>query len=127
MSIKWRSELIPFATTFATQLPPLGDVDLAYLRRAMAVIAPDCSVELEGICPQDATLVVVPEDGDDLTGPSFVIGRETYGLRVSKVHWDVVTEVGVFVSLKDVVTALQVRLAFRTDTDRATPAVVTLH
>ena len=40
-----------------------------------------------GICANEATLVVTPEDGDDETGPSFVISRETYGLRLDQVHW----------------------------------------
>ena len=69
------------------------------VQRAMAEIAPDWAVELEGICTEEATLVVVPEDGDDAIGPSFVISRETYGLRVDQVHWDALTEVGVFASL----------------------------
>ena len=43
-------------------------------------IAPDWAVELEGICDEEATLVVLPEGGDDAIGPSFVISRETYGL-----------------------------------------------
>ena len=125
MSTKRRSELITLVATFAAQVPPLGEADLVYLRRAMGEIAPDWAVELEGLCAQETTLVVVPEDGDDIMGPSFVISRETYGLRVNQVHWDTVTEVGVFASLNDVITALQVRLAFCTD--MTVPASVTLH
>jgi hypothetical protein len=126
MSTKRRSEpTILVATAFAAQIPPLGDADLAYLQRAMAEIAPDWTVEMEGICADEAALVVVPEDGDDATGPSFVVSRETYGLRVSQLHWDTMTEMGVFASLSDVVLALHVRLAFCTDL--TVPASVTLH
>jgi hypothetical protein len=125
MSTKRRSEPTSLAAAFAVQLPPLGDADLVYMQRAMAEIAPDWAVEMEGICSDEAALVVVPEDGDDATGPSFVVSRETYGLRLSQLHWDTMTEVGVFASLTDVVTALQVRLAFCID--MTLPASVTLH
>lgn len=125
MATKRRFEQITLAAGFAAQIPPLGDADLAYVQRAMGEIAPDWSVELEGICTEEATLVVMPEDGDDAAGPTFVVSRETYGLRVNQLHWDVLTEVGVFTSLADVVTALQVRLAFCID--MAVPALVTLH
>jgi hypothetical protein len=126
MPSKRRSELGNFvAAALAGPIPPLGDADLTYLRNAIEEIAPDCSVELEGICPQDATLVVVPEDGDDFAGPSFVVSRETYGLRVSQVQWDEISEIGVFASLSDVVLALEVRLVFTLET--TLPPTVTLH
>jgi hypothetical protein len=126
MATKRRYEQITLARGLAGQISaPFGDADLAYLQRAMAEIAPDWAVELEGICAEEATLVVVPDDGDDASGPSFVVSRETYGLRVDQVHWETMTEVGVFVSLSDVVTALQFRLAFCID--MAVPASVTLH
>ena len=54
-----------------------------------------------------------------------MISRETYGFRLDQVHWDVVTEFGVFASLNDVVAALGARLAFFPD--MATPASVTVH
>jgi hypothetical protein len=44
---------------------------------------------------------------------------------LNQLHWDILTEVGVFSSLSDVVTALQVRLAFCIDA--TAPASVTLH
>lgn len=91
---------------------PLGANDLGFVQRAMAEIAPSWTVELACICVDEATLVLLPADGDDANGPSFMISRESYGFRVDQVHWDVVTEVGVFPALHDVVGALGVRLAF---------------
>jgi hypothetical protein len=70
-------------------------------------------------------LVLVPDDGDDLVGPSFVISRETYGLRVDQVHWDALTEVGVFASLNEVLKVLHARLACCIDT--VIPASITVH
>ncbi len=125
MSIKRRYEYITLARGFAAPIPPIGEADLAYLQRVMAEIAPEWAVALEGISADEFTLVIVPQDGDDATGPSFVVSRETYGLRVNQVHWDVLTEVGVFAALSDVAAALQVRLAFCID--MAAPPSITLH
>jgi hypothetical protein len=111
--------------SFTVQIRPLGDADVAFLQVAMAEIAPDWSVELQGICADEATLVLLPEDGDDATGPSFMITRETYGFRLDQVHWDVLVECGVYASLNDIVAVLAARLAFYPDL--AVPASVTLH
>jgi hypothetical protein len=110
---------------FAVQIRPIGGTDLALVQGAMSEIAPDWSVELQGICEDEATLVLVPEDGDDVMGPSFMISRETYGFRLDQVHWDVLTESGVYASLNDVLAVLAARLAFYPDL--ALPASVTLH
>ena len=110
---------------FAVQIRPIGDADLAFVQVAMAEIAPDWTVELQGICADEATLVLLPEDGDDTMGPSFMISRETYGFRLDQVHWDTLVECGVYASLNDVITVLAARLAFYPDL--AIPASVTLH
>ncbi len=125
MSIKRRIEPNSLVTTFAAPVPPLGDTDLALVQRAMAEIAPDWAVALESICVGETTLVLVPDDGDDRSGPSFVISREAYGLRVDQVHWDEVTEIGVFASLTDILQVLRLRLAFFIDS--AVPASATIH
>ena len=91
----------------------------------MAEIAPEWTVELQGISSEEASLVLTPEDGDDATGPSFMISRETYGFRLDQVHWDALMECGVYASLHDVVAVLAARLAFYPDL--AVPASVTLH
>ncbi len=110
---------------FNMPVRPLGDADLASMQFVLAEIAPEWSVELQGICAEEATLILLPDDGDDENGPSFVISRETYGFRLDQVHWDTMTEVGVFDSLTDVVSALRPRVAFCTA--MAAPAGVTLH
>ncbi len=125
MPIKRRLEQNGFLTTFAAPVPPLGDTDLALVQRAMAEIAPDWAVALESTCADETTLVLVPDDGDDQSGPSFVISREAYGLRVDQVHWDEVTEIGVFASLTDVVETLSRSLAFCIDS--TVPASATIH
>jgi hypothetical protein len=125
MSTKRRFDLTCPNTTFAVPVPPLGRAELEFVQRAMAEIAPDWSVELEGICVDEATLVLLPDGGDDELGPSFVISREACRLRVDQVHWDTLTEVGVFTSMADVLEALRVRLMFHVA--GAIPASVTIH
>jgi hypothetical protein len=125
MSTKRLSHTSTPDSTFSLPVRPLGAADLALVQNAIDEIAPEWSVELHGICVEEATLVLLPEDGDDAMGPGFMISRETYGFRLDQVHWDVLTECGVFASLDDVVTALGVRLAFFPG--MTTPASVTLH
>ena len=110
---------------FAVQVRPIGQSDLGVVQRAMAAIAPSWSVELQGICVDEATLVLLPEDGDDANGPSFMISRETYGFRLDQVHWDVVTEVGLFPALDGVIGALALRLAFFPE--QTVPGSMTVH
>ncbi len=109
---------------FSVPVRPIGDADLVRLQVAMAEIAPDWSVELQGICADEATLVVLPDGGDDAVGPSFVVSRESYRFRLDQVHWDVVTELGAFVSLDDVAAALGVRLAFYSEATLVPSATV---
>jgi hypothetical protein len=125
MSTKRLGHLPSLDSTFSLPTRPLGSADLALLRNAMDDIAPDWSVELHGICVEEATIVLLPEAGDDAMGPSFMISRETYGFRLDQVHWDVLTEFGVFASLEDVIIALAARLAFFPG--MTIPASVTLH
>ncbi len=91
MPNKRRLEHTGLVTAFAAPVAPLGDTELALVQRAMAEIAPDWAVALESTGVNETTVVLVPDDGDDHSGPSFVISREAYGLRVDQVHWDEVT------------------------------------
>lgn len=97
----------------ASVLPvgPLGSAELLLIQLGISEIAPDWAVELLGICSEEATMIILPKSGNDAFGPSFVISRETYGLRVEQVHWDKMTDVGLFMSLDDVLQTLRVRLA----------------
>jgi hypothetical protein len=85
----------------------LGLPELHVMREVLADFAPEWTAELDGICADEARLVVVPENGDDATGPSFVISRENFGYRVDQVHWDAMRDVGLFASLGDVIAAVR--------------------
>jgi hypothetical protein len=125
MSIKWPGVELCQDSGFAVRIRPIGDADLAFVQVAMAEIASDWSVELHGTYTDEATLVLLPEGGDDTMGPSFMISRETCGFRLDQVHWDEITEFGVFASLTNVMAVLAARLALFPDL--AIPPSVTMH
>jgi len=105
--------------------PPLGLADLRFVRDALGDMAPDWCAELEGICADVATIVIVPEDGDDASGPSFVISREGFSYRLDQVRWDQVRDIGVFATLPDLMTAVQQQMV--TDPAAQHGASLTLH
>jgi hypothetical protein len=76
----------------------LAQADVTLVQRAIADIAPEWSVELHGLCAEEATLVLLPDGGDDARGPSFLISQDGTGYVVDQVHWDLVTEIGIFTS-----------------------------
>lgn len=125
MSTRRPGDLIKLKSAIAVRSQPLCEVDVATVRQAIAAIAPDWSVELECAGADDATLVVLPADGDDSIGPSFIVSRDAGGFRVDQIHWDSMTEIGMFSSLGDVAATLRLRLAFCSA--GAPPASVTLH
>jgi hypothetical protein len=125
MSTKRFSQQTSPKLALAAPIVPLGQSDLRFVQLALRELAPAWTADLVGICAFEATLVVVPFDGDDVIGPSFLISRETCGFRLDQVHWDMMAEVGAYESLSDVVSALLVRLL--SSSERGTPALATVH
>ena len=125
MSFKRPASQLSQDLALAMRARPLGRADLVLMRAAMAEAAPDWSVELQGICSDEATLVLLPEDGEDAMGPSLLVSRDSQGFRVDQVHWDVVTEIGIYASLLDVVDVLRLHLAFCSRF--GVPALMTVH
>jgi hypothetical protein len=80
--------------------------DLQIVEAMLADIAPAWSVELHGVSAEDTSLIILPEDGEDALGPSLMISRENYGLRLDQIRWDELTEIGTFPTLGDVVDAI---------------------
>jgi hypothetical protein len=107
------------------EIQPLGLTDLRFVRDAIESFAPDWTAELAGICVDEATVVVVPESGDDASGPSFVISRDSFSYRLDRIHWDLMNEVGSFASLGDVMTA--VRICVRKGEPASRALSLTLH
>jgi hypothetical protein len=106
MSIKHHTDAISKAALHAAPVRCLGQADVALVQRAIADIAPEWSVELHGICAAEATLVLLPANGDEAMGPSFMISQDRSGYLVDHVHWDLVTEIGIFTSFDAAMSAL---------------------
>lgn len=123
MPIKRPSHLTDRLDSLTVPSRPISSAEIGFLQRAVSAIAPDWSVELQ--VPDEATVVVLPEDGDDKLGPTFIISQDGCNLRLAQVHWDVLSEIGLFASMKDVVRVLGGRLGF--GVAEAAPASVTLH
>jgi hypothetical protein len=118
--------IIP-GVAFPVSVPvrPIGKTEMALVQSVLAEVASEWTVELENGDAEDAILVVLPEGGDDATGPSYVISRDSCGLRLDQVHWDQLTEIGVYDSFVEILTTLRPLLAFCAS--YAVPATVTLH
>jgi hypothetical protein len=89
---------------------PLCMGDVAMVAEAIADVAPDWSVELQGICADEASLIMLPEAADDAIGPSFVVQKAACGFRLDQFHWDAFSEIGAFPTMNDVVHAVRARL-----------------
>lgn len=89
---------------------PLTKAEQRSVAEALSDFTPLWAIELQGICVDDATLVVLPESGDDMLAPSFVISREAFGYRLNQVHWDRVSELGQYASLMDTVAMIRQRI-----------------
>ncbi len=111
MSLKRSSHATIQQPVGAMPSRPLGLAEARFVEDALSDVAPDWSVDLEGVCEHEASLVLLPEGGDDAMGPSFVIRRETFGFRLDQLHWDKIQELGIYPALADAVTAVQERLA----------------
>lgn len=99
--------------------------DLQIVEAMLADFGPQWSVELHGISAEDTSLIILPEDGEDALGPSLMISREGYGLRLDQIHWDELTEMGTFPTLGNVVDAIA--RVLQGYSDFKLPASVTIH
>jgi hypothetical protein len=106
-----KRSMIPLNFTLAAPTRPLGLADLRFVEESLGDVAPGWSVDLHGTCADEASLVLLPEGGDDAMGPSFIISRDDLGFRVDQLHWDVMQEIGMYSELGDAVAAVAMRLS----------------
>lgn len=69
-------------------LSNIGTREHADVADAVMEIAPDWSVELCGVTLDDRCVVVMPEDGDDMTGPTYIIRRSGSLVVLEEMRWD---------------------------------------
>ncbi len=90
----------------------LDRADLASVAHAVAAITADWTVELSQVFADEANLIIMPEHGDDDTGPTFVIYHDDGMFCVDQVHWDSCTPIGHFHSLATATQAMVLHLAY---------------
>jgi len=119
--------LLETAKTTHPALAPatISHRDLQLVEALLIDVAPQWAVELHGTSIEDASLVIVPENGEDACGPTFAISTEAFDLRVHKIHWDDVTELGFYPDINAAVAA--VSAALEDFTASHVPANVTIH
>lgn len=88
----------------------MGAREHADVADAVMEIAPDWSVELCGITLDDRCLVVMPDDGDDMTGPTFIIRRTGATVVMEEMRWDECHPVAAGADLHAVIRDLRGRL-----------------
>jgi len=125
MSYKRSSGQTNQKSAITVPAPPLGAADQAFFQSVINEVAPGWTVDLQAICLNDTSLILVPDGGEDQIGPSFSITRESFGFRLDQVQWDEMTEIGIYASLREVLDIICRRLAFCAGVIR--PGSVTIH
>lgn len=111
MRVQPQGQFYPESTVITGVGQPLGEVDLSYVADAVVGFLPDWSVELHRAFNGEATLVLMPDDADDLVGPTFVVRREGGSFSLEQFHWDIYSTVGTFATLREVVYAVRLSVA----------------
>jgi hypothetical protein len=111
---EWRGEL-PAVLTWD---------DLDVVLGMLAEAAPGWSAELNQTCPDESTIVVIPEGANDLIGPAFVLHRSRGRVHLDQFRWDEYRKLGGFRSLDDALAAMRARLAPLVGVGRAGPGSI---
>jgi hypothetical protein len=91
-------------------LEPLGPDHRSYLAAAVADIVPDWTVDLHAEGRADATITIMPEDGDDDLGPTLFVHCDGDTFHLDQLHGDAFSNLGAFGALSDVAHVLRGRL-----------------
>jgi hypothetical protein len=97
------------AATRASRM--VGQRELELVADAVLDIAPDWSVELCGVDGPDRCLAVMPEDADDMAGPTFIIQSTRDGVRLDQMRFDAIQLIAERATLAEIVPILRGRLA----------------
>ncbi|MGE0416900.1 MAG: hypothetical protein AB7O80_08845 [Acetobacteraceae bacterium] len=96
-------------TKLATYVP--DQADLSAVARAVGAVTVDWTVELSQVFADEANLIIMPENGDDAAGPTFVIYYDDGLFCVDQVHWDDCTSIGQYENLGAAIQVMVLHLA----------------
>jgi len=94
----------------AGSLEPLGPGQRQHLAAVVAGLGPTWSVELHYDMFGKATLVVLPEDLDDVIGPTLIIHADQSAFHVEELCGEAYRKLGEHRAWADVLRAVRVRL-----------------
>ncbi len=84
--------------------------DLDLVLGVLAECAPAWSAELNQASLDESTIVVMPQDANDLIGPAFVLHRSRGRVLLDQFRWDEYRKLGAFRTLDEALAALRARL-----------------
>jgi hypothetical protein len=91
-------------------LEPLGREQCSHLTAVIAELVSDWSVELHLDMLRKPMIVILPENLDDVIGPTLVVyGNET-AFHLEELHWDTYRKLGEYREWTDVLRAVWLRV-----------------
>jgi hypothetical protein len=100
---------------------PLGTVRCGHLAAMVAEVVPEWLVELHYDEHGKPAIVIMPEDPDDIVGPTLIVYASGLTFQLDELHCDTYHSLGVHLGWADILRAVQIRLMW----EMAFPA--TLH
>jgi hypothetical protein len=88
----------------------LGQRELILLADAVASVAPNWSVELCHVFSEGAHLVIMPEDANDVLGPTLIIRHASDAYYLDQFHWDHYKELGTFTDISKLVSTVRMQI-----------------
>jgi len=96
----------------ASSPEPLGMEKCRHLGAVVAELAPDWSVELRVDVLGAATIVILPENLDDVSGPTLFVHREGSAFRLEELRWGTCRKLDDYPAWSDILRAVRIRLVW---------------
>jgi hypothetical protein len=98
----------------ASSPEPLGPEECRQLGAVVAELAPDWSVELRHDVLGNATIVILPENLDDVRGPTLFVHREGSVFQLEEMRWSTYRKLDDYPAWADVLRAVRIRVVWET-------------
>jgi len=96
----------------ASSPEPLGMEKCRHLGAVVAELAPDWSVELRVDVLGAATIVILPENLYDVSGPTLFVHREGSAFRLQELRWGTCRKLDDYPAWSDILRAVRIRLVW---------------
>lgn len=103
---------MPPAAERSSNPSALGPAQRAQVAAALWHFLPEWSVELTGGEGEAQSIVVLPEDGEDETGPALVVSHQNGCYFIDAFQWDDYWNIGEYKEWSDVLRRVQMTVAW---------------